>query len=179
MAFKEVVSLEAETTIAIGGVDKKTKKTNPTGAEGYYLGKRVVKGNKYGDSTIHFLQTAKGNLGVWGKTNLNNKLGSVEPGTMIRITYAGLKSTNNGDMHSYKVELDETNTIDVSGLSGKATEAFDSNEAESDYNDSDAPSYDDQDEEVVEASVRTATIAGKTPKERQAEVNALLKSRSK
>lgn len=177
MGFKELASLDAEVVITIGGRDKKTGKPNPTGAEGYYLGNRVVKGSKYGDSTIHFLQTAKGNVGVWGKTNLNNKLAAVEAGTMIRIGYAGLKATKNGDMHAYKVEVDTDNTIDVSALEATdlegSTKEFDSEER--DY--SSDESEDSAEYEAVETpTVRASnTIAGKTQAERKAEVQALLR----
>ena len=121
MGFKEVNSLDASVTITIGGFDKKNKKDNPTSAEGYYLGSRVIPGGKYGDSTLHVLQTANGNLGIWGKTDLNKKVGLVKTGTMIRISYTGLKELKGGnDMHTYRVELDEDNTIDVSGISAAA-----------------------------------------------------------
>lgn len=114
--FKEVSSLDADVTIAIGKVDKKTKKAYPKQAEGFYLGKRMVNGTR-GESQLHFLQTPEGNLGVWGTTDLNRKLGQVPLRTMVRITSTGSKATPKGDMFTYKVETDSTNTIEVDTLS--------------------------------------------------------------
>lgn len=124
MGFREVTSLDADTTVALGGFNKKTKKDNPTSAEGYYLGTREVTSTKgkNGKSKIHFLQTPKGNLGVWGKTDMDRKLASVTPGTMIRITHTGMQATPNGEMYKFRVEIDEDNTIDVSSLQTGATE---------------------------------------------------------
>src|SRR3954468_6708897 len=111
MGFREVQTLDAEVTIALGGRNKKTGKANPTSAEGYFLGSRQVdsKKSKNGKASIHFLQTAEGNLGVWGKTDLDRKLSAVTPGTMVRITQSGMVATPNGDMYKYKVEIDESN----------------------------------------------------------------------
>jgi hypothetical protein len=72
LSFKEVISLDADNVIALGKQNKKTGKPFPKQAKGYYLGSRKVKG-KIGESTIHFLQTPKGNLGLWGTTDLNRK----------------------------------------------------------------------------------------------------------
>jgi hypothetical protein len=112
MGFKEVASLDADVTIAIGKTNKETGKPYPKSAEGYYLGTREVK-SKRGDSQLHFLQTSKGNLGVWGTTDLNRKLSSVPAGTMVRITSTGTKPTPNGDMYTYRVEADGDNVIEV------------------------------------------------------------------
>lgn len=114
MAFKTVVSLDADTVIALGGKDKKTGKPNPKQVEGYYLGKREVSGGKYEKTaTIYYFQTPEGNLGVWGKTDLNRKMGSVAQGTMVRATHTGMTPTPNGEMHTYRVEFDPENTIEV------------------------------------------------------------------
>lgn len=120
MGFQEVSSLDADVTVALGKINKETGKPYPKQAEGYYLGKRTVE-SKRGDSQLHFLQTAKGNLGVWGTMDLNRKLSSVKPGTMVRITSNGTKPTPNGDMYVYKVEIDKDNTIEVSSDSSEET----------------------------------------------------------
>lgn len=176
MAFKTVLSLDAEVTFAIGGVDKKTKKKNPTQAEGYYLGKRVVEGGKYGPSTIFFLQTPKGNVGIWGKTNLNNQMAGVSPGCMIRITYAGQVPTPAGDMHKYKVEVDEDNTIDVSALSNST----DTEEAVEDTEEDDQVGQTPEDDEFTDEyeapeAVAVKSNVGKT--DRAAKVAALLSNK--
>ena len=69
MAFKQIQDLDADVTISMGGFNKKTKKKNPTTAEGYYLGSRKVASPKAksGFASLHFLQTEDGNLGVWEK----------------------------------------------------------------------------------------------------------------
>lgn len=115
MAFKELLELDANTTIAIGGVNRKTGKKNPTSAEGYYLGSREVPStkSKTGKCWIHYLSTDEGNLGVWGKTNMDKKIVQVPTGTMVRITFTGMKPSKNGDMYVYSVALDKENTIDM------------------------------------------------------------------
>lgn len=124
MGFKEVNSLDADVTVAIGGRNKKTNKENPTSAEGYYLGSKKVASakSKTGFAYIHILQTPKGNLGVWGKADMDRKVTTVMPGTMIRITHTGMQPTPNGDMYKFKIEQDDSNTIDVGGLAAVATD---------------------------------------------------------
>lgn len=153
MAFKEVTNLDADTTIALGGRNGKTGKANPTSVEGYYLGSKKVESRKAktGFAQLHIIQTAKGNVGVWGKTDLDRKLGSVTPGTMIRASHVGMQATPNGEMYKYKVEVDSDNTIEVtgtpvSGAEDSESEAFaagnDQDEEESEFSsEDDAPAY--------------------------------------
>lgn len=124
MGFKELTSLDADVVIALGGKNRETGKKNPTEAEGYYLGSRKVesKKSKSGFSYIHFLQTVAGNLGVWGKTDLDRKIAQVTPGTMVRITQTGMTPTPNGDMYKYKVEQDTESTIEVNLSEATPTE---------------------------------------------------------
>lgn len=170
MAFKTVQSLDADTVIALGGRDKKTKKENPTSIEGYYLGKREVKGGKFSDiTTIYFFQTAKGNIGVWGKTDLSRKMNSVEPGTMVRVNHAGMKPTPNGDMHTYQVEYDDSNTIDVSDLqTSQVTSNYEDTEETTDTEDD---TDDDSQEDYRDEQVAQATTTAVSRKEK---VQALL-----
>lgn len=178
MGFTEVRTLDAENTTALGGRNKKTGKANPTGAEGYYLGTREVESKKSrdGKAKIHFLQTSKGNLGIWGKTDLDRKLGNVTPGTMVRITQNGTVPTPNGDMYKFKVEVDASNTIDVSELteaSGSSGESTEENYEASEDNDADEDSNDTS-YEAEEASQSAALSA----LERKAKVEALLKGKN-
>ena len=115
MAFKEVSDLSADTTIALGGFNKKAKKDNPTQVEGYYLGNRSIpdRKKKNGMSYLHFFQTSSGNVGVWGKTDMDRKLLAVTPGTMTRVTFDRMVDTPNGEMYKYKVAVDSDNTIEV------------------------------------------------------------------
>lgn len=163
MAFKEVASLDAEVTVALGKKDKKTGKPYPKQAEGYYLGSRTVE-NKRGESVLHFLQTPNGNLGIWGTTDLNRKLGRATPGVMVRITSTGTKPTPNGDMYTYKVETDEANIIEVSAAADSYANDTDDS-ATTDDSDMDQPdgTNDDVDQEAALAQA-----------ERQAKVQAML-----
>lgn len=117
MGFKEITSLDAENTISLGGYNKKLRKENPTEVEGYYLGSRKVTStkNSQGFSSLHVFQTAEGNLGVWGKTDMDRKLGQVTVGTMTKVEFTGMKATKNNDMYTYKVQVDSDNTIEVKG----------------------------------------------------------------
>lgn len=166
MAFREVSSLDADVTVALGKKDK-TGKPYPKQAEGYYLGSRTVQ-NKRGPSTIHFLQTPKGNLGVWGTTDLNRKLGSAPVGSMVRVTSTGTKPTPNGEMYTYKVEVDEANAIEVAAPAD--TSYGDSEDTDGDDDDTDngggySNGQDDED---------TAQVAALAAAERKAKVQALL-----
>lgn len=164
MSFQEVSSLDAEVTVALGKKDKQGK-PYPKSAEGYYLGNRTVE-NKRGESKLHFLQTPKGNLGIWGTTDLNRKLLQAAVGTMVRITSTGTKPTPNGDMYTYKVEQDKTNTIEVADLSA-GTVAADSDETYVDEDSGDA--------ESSETDEDAAQVAALAAAERKAKVLAQLK----
>jgi len=153
MAFKEVSSLDAEVTVALGKKDK-AGKPYPKSAEGYFLGSRTVE-NKRGESKLHFLQTAKGNLGIWGTTDLNRKLGSAPVGAMVRITSTGTKPTPNGEMYTYKVEVDTDNSIEVSAAADVASDFEDSGaEQEDSYNESE----DDDQSAALAAAERAAKV---------------------
>lgn len=170
MGFKEVASLDADVTIALGKTNKETGRPYPKQAEGYYLGSRAVE-NKRGKSSLHFFQSGIAykelglgvgqNLGVWGTTDLDRKLGQVTPGTMVRVTSTGTKPTPNGEMYTYRVEADDTNTIDVTGLNTAAAPA--------DYDDDSGDS-----EEVAETDVAPIVVDRAA---RAAEVQAMLKNR--
>ena len=158
MSFKEVSSLDADVTIALGKKNKETGKPYPKQIEGYYLGSRTVE-NKRGESQLHFLQTANGNVGVWGTTDLNRKLSGVEAGTMIRVTSTGTKPTPNGDMYTYKVEVDSENTIEVSASDNTST-VDDGDEDYGASEDGDTDNDDDGDNEEV--IPRSAVVAKKS-----------------
>lgn len=169
MAFKEVSSLDADVTVALGGINRKTGKKNPTSAEGYYLGNRPVT-NKTGESKLHFLQTPKGKLGVWGKTDMDKKLASVVPGTMIRISFTGMQPTPKGDMYKFKVEVDDANTIEVNAATAGTNEAYDDG-AGDDEGAFDTDEVDEQDEDDSQTQALAAL-------ERKKKVEALLKGKT-
>lgn len=145
MAFETLPDLDCETTTALGGVNKETGKANPKQAEGYFLGTKLNKSTKSKDglSRLHILQTPKGNLGVWGKTDLDRKMLAVTPGTMIRITQTHSIETKNGDMYKFQVEVDAENTITVAVPANTPVVADDS-EPDFSNEDFDGGSFEDE-----------------------------------
>lgn len=185
MAFKEINDLTTDVTIALGGVDRKTNKKNPTVIQGYYLGFKTIPDNKKksGKSYIYVFQTPDGNVGVWGKTDLDRKMAAVEPGFLVRVTQSGMAPTKNGDMYKYKVEVDTENSIDVSNVAGAssvaaATGATDIDEGDGDDDTDDLPPPADEIPYTPPVAPKTAA---KAPSESsQASIQALLnKSRNK
>jgi hypothetical protein len=172
LGFKELSSLDADVTVALGKKDK-TGKPYPKQAEGFYLGSRTVE-NKRGESKLHFLQTAKGNLGVWGTTDLNRKLGQAPVGSMVRVTSTGTKPTPNGDMYTYKVEVDSENTIEVSGAeSNEISNGRDGGyDASDSYGSEDTDGGSDEEEGEDEDNGQASALAAA---ERKAKVEALLR----
>lgn len=174
MAFKQLADLDASVTTAIGGTDKTTGKKNPTSIEGYYIGTRAVPSRKAksGTCSLHILQTAQGNVGVWGKTNLDQKMPSVLPGQMIRVSFVGMVETPNNPMYKYKVEVDADNTIEVN-LADETT-------APTATEDSDTQDYSGSEEAEEDAPTtlpaprRPAAPAQPASAERQAAVRSVL-----
>ncbi len=113
--FVEVPDLDCSKTYAIGGVDKKSGKKNPVTATGYYIGTKQVpsKKSKTGLAALHIIQTLEGNHGIWGKTNLDQKMRAVKPGQLCKIDFVGMVETENNPMYKYKVAVDQTRTIEV------------------------------------------------------------------
>ena len=183
MGFKDVLDLDADVTVALGGRDKKTGKPNPTKVEGYYLGAKKVESKlaRSGYSFIHIFQTPKGNIGVWGKTDLDRKMGNVTPGVMVRVTHTGTTPTPRGEMHKYRVEFDADNSIEVNIASGNDTPAEEIAEEEvTSFADDGVEETDAGDEEQAldEAPPVRATplkqVAATPDAVRQAKVKALL-----
>lgn len=174
MGYKQVNDLSADLTISLGGRNKKTGKNNPTQVEGYYLGSRSVADNKKksGISYIYFFKTKTGNIGVWGKTDIDRKMGSVTPGVMTRVTHTGMVDTPNGEMYKYSVEFDEDNTIEVVGSESVEEEAVSSVEEREDELGSEELEALGDEEELSLAAVTAAA-------ERANKVKALLGNRKK
>lgn len=193
MAFKKIQDLDTDVTIALGGVDKKSGKKNPTVIQGYFLGSKTVadRKKKSGISYIYVLQTPKGNVGVWGKTDLDRKMTVVEPGVLVRLTQEGMRTTPNGDMYLYVVEVDEANRIDTSNIAGTQSAApavpyaeeeqdtgggeYGADDNQDDDTDNDAPS----DEVPYTPPVSPKTAAKAPTSESQSRVRDLLKNRTK
>lgn len=130
MGFKEVNAVDSSVSISLGGINRTTGKPNPTQIEGYYLGVKAIPSlmAKSGSTNLYILQTPKGNVGVWGKTDLDRKMLGVdaEAGYMIRISYTGTKPIpGKNSMHTFKVEVDESNTLNAEEFNA-ATAADDS-----------------------------------------------------
>ena len=173
MAYKEITSLDADVTVAIGGTNRKTGKKNPTQVEGFYLGSRTVesKKSKNGTAQIHFFQTSKGNVGVWGKTDMDRKLATATPGAMTLVKFEKMQNTPNGEMYKYSVAQDEDNSIEVATMSNE-TGSDDSDES-SDYEaagSEDDVLADDSGEDEEDARQAQALAAA----ERKAKVQSLL-----
>lgn len=187
MSFKEVQDLDCDVTVQLGGINKKTKKANPTSIEGYYLGAKTVKNpkSKTGLSKLHIFQTDKGNVGAWGKTDSDNKLATVEPGTMTRVTFDRMLPTPNGDMYKYRVESDDEDRIDPPVQQAAASNEGDANaEQESAYADEGEEAGVDEEEqqpdEVPPARAKAPARAAAAPSpDRRARVQSLLNGRNK
>lgn len=177
MAFKEVNDLSTDTTISLGGTNRKTGKTNPKSIEGYYLGKREVQDNKKksGISYIYIFQTPKGNVGVWGKTDLDRKMSGVTPGTMVRASHVGMTQTPNGEMYKYRVEFDEENTIEVSAENSSGN--LEGGNTGDGFSQGSAEGFDEGVEQEYTAVQETGALAAAA--ERKAKVEALLRGGSK
>lgn len=184
MAYKEIQSLETDNTVSLGGFNKKAKKDNPKQAEGYYLGSKTVasKMSSTGEAQLHVLQTSNGNLGVWGKTDLDRKMRQVPVGAMIRITQSGTRPSNKGnEMYLFKVEVDTDNTIEVNFSDESSVVTNDDSEG---YEDAEE-NYDEEDDVELASppparTTKPAQAAAAPDAARQAKVRELLaKGRSK
>lgn len=170
MAFKEVTSLDCDVVVALGGFDKNDK-PNPKTIEGYYLGKREVKGDQ-GTSTIHVFQTPKGNVGLWGAADSNSKLSGVVLGTMVQVEFKEKKKLTGGKTKKiYTVRHDPDNTIEVAA---QAEDAQDFGSTSEDIENADAGGgYEEETVEEVEETP-APQVQAKSAAERKAAVQALL-----
>lgn len=175
MAFKELQSLDFDIVISLGGQDKKTGKPNRQQIEGYYLGSKSVedKKKKSGKSYIYGFSTPTGSVGVWGKTDLDKKMSNAIVGAMTRVTATGTRPTPNGEMYTYKVEVDADNTIAVELVSATDDEAFEAL-GEEDAEESDGNAYSNGFDPDAEDAAQTRAL---TAAELKAKVDARLKGR--
>lgn len=178
MAFKEIQSLDAETTISLGGFNKKTRQDNPTQITGYYLGSKTVPSqkSKTGKAYIHIFQTAEGNVGVWGKTDLDRKMSALAEklGVMVRVTQNGTKPTKGGnDMYIFRVEVDADNRIEVEtqSYSLEAEETSDEEDYMEEFHEEVNAEFDAPTTRRPTAPVQAAAVPDAA---RQAKVKALL-----
>lgn len=130
MAYETIADFDCNKTIALGGIrdDKKTGKRykNPTKIEGYFVGSKTGIENKLNPdkpTSLHIFQTAEGNVGVWGKTDLDQKMKRAKPGLMTLVEFTGLVPTNKKPMYKYSVKQDPQNVNSELAAAGLAVEA--------------------------------------------------------
>lgn len=183
MAFKKILDLDCSTSVSLGGRDAKTNQPNPTQIEGYYLGARKVPStmNAKGFTNMHVFQTSEGNVGVWGKTNLDAQLASVLSGLMTRVSFIGMVPTKKRPMFKYSVETDESNKIDTPDTAAQAAALEGSVEEYEDYSEESDISAEEVSEIEEPAPARAAApkVPLSTPSAAaRAQVAGLLKGRS-
>ena len=179
MAFKEIQSLQAETTVQLGNGPNQAESI-----EGYYLGYKEVDNdlNPTEPAKLHIFSIEGKNVGVWGKSIMNNKLASVpapsnpnktsDVAYLTTVTFLGLKPSYKKGRHpakNFSVGYDDQNFISVSTLeSGISTGEDNSIDAE-DFVD-DAPVA-----TPPPTPTRTAIKAGSLTKEHANSVTNMLK----
>lgn len=170
MAYKKKPSLDVETVLKLGGVDKNGK-AYPKQIEGFYVGARTVE-NEQGISTIHVFQTAKGNVGIWGSKTLNTTLSGNDVGYMVRVTYLGKKKLTKGrTQHMYDIEIDEDQRSDEVGIEAAGSEE-DTYEASEETEDEAGAETSNSDYEDTSSALSASSAA-----ERKAKVQALVNKR--
>jgi len=191
MAYTEVQSLDCDTAVSLGGINKKTGKKNPTSVEGYYLGSREFDSpkSKTGKAWMHVFQTKNGTVGVYGKTDLDRKISQATRGAMTRVTQNGMQQTKNGEMYKFKVEIDLDNAIEVAENFGGAAASNEDTTEDSDTSYSASSEVDEQEEEDIDEPLdEVEPVRAAPPKQaapapdaaRRAKVQALLsKGRNK
>lgn len=161
MGFQEIADLDCTTTVSLGGVNKQTNKKNPTTFEGYFIGTKQTPStkSKTGFAALHIFQTRTGNVGVWGKTNLDQKLASATVGAMTKISFVGMVPTKNNPMFKYSVAQDKDNCIEVALPSESSAEnAEESVEAEESY---EAETALEAEEEALDVAPQTRALPPK------------------
>lgn len=172
MGYQKVASLDCDKVYALGGIDSKTNKNNPTSIEGYYLGKRTSE-TEMGTSTIHVFLTPRGPEGIWGSADTNSKLSAVRRGTMVLVEYKSKKKIGGGKTKKiYEVSHDPDNMMDISTVVAGVA-----NPAETDDQSEEQDYESDEDDEQEEATAALAT--SQAAKERQDKVKALLSRKGK
>jgi hypothetical protein len=169
MAFIKKFDGNTDSTINLGD------KNNPVrqSIEGYYLGTKNIPDSGYGVGKLHIFQTSSGVVGVWGKTNSNRLMTLDLTGKMTRLTFTGMgeKKKGKNPAYNYELEVDSSETIDVTGVN---------------LNTSSEPDEDDSEEpEVNESSVpkkhplqRTVGKPASVPStESQNKIQAMLNAR--
>lgn len=138
MAYEKKIDAQASTTIKLGGDG------NPTSIEGYYLTSKDTPDSGYGPGKLHIFMTKEGNVGVWGKTNINRLLTDDLKGKMCLLTFTGMgpKRKGRNPAYEYELQFDRSNTVDVTHL---AAAVVDDGESDEEYVANTPTSYEDVD----------------------------------
>jgi hypothetical protein len=184
MAYERVLDLECDTTVSLGGRNKKTGKANPTEVEGYYLGSKEVanKMSKNGKSSLYIFETSNGKIGVWGKTHLDKLMSRAPIGAMTKVVQSGTTRLPTGDMYKFTLDIDRTNTIELGSQtseSGSTVSLEDGMAHTEETMEDDSEENEYQDEMVVEQPTAPARPSVAASPEQQARARALLSSRTK
>lgn len=183
MAYQKQLDLNTDKTIQLGG------EGNPTQIEGYYLGYKTINSD-YGPGKLHVFNTKEGNVGVWGKTNLDRILTDQHTGQMCLVKFTGMSvPAKKGRRPAYKYELffDKDNTVDVGGIVATAdseetqVEEQDNYQALGSEDDSDDSGLFDEDEQqdvVVPSKPAVSKSTASVPSaDKRAQLQALIKNR--
>lgn len=118
MAYEEIGEIQ---TVVLGGVDKKSRKTNPTELEGHFVAveQRPNKFNPQKPQNYYIFQTPVGLRGVFGKAGIDRVMKGALLGAMIKLVSTGeLLDTGKGNpMKVFKAYQDKNNRIDASEVS--------------------------------------------------------------
>jgi hypothetical protein len=175
MAFKPVLDLHADRSVSIGGTNKTTGAANPRSIEGYYIGSRDIpdKFSKTALGKLYILRTPEGNIGVYGKPDMNKQMVNAKLGNMVRISFVRSVPSPRGQWYKYLVEEDKENTVEVSlpiGLGNvDDVEEFDGDEE----NEESTDSSDDNEFSTAASIAEAKRVAAK------AKVAALLSGKTK
>lgn len=148
MAFKEVLDLNADTTRKLDNVGDKES--------GYYLGFRTNE-TPFGVSRLHIFKNDKGNVGIWGSAQLDEKLSRIEPGTMTQVKFEGKETLKGGrTLKKFKVLSDAENTIDVAAVVAESEDSIAAEASSEQYSE-----VEDTGEEISDEAPRTTLTKGK------------------
>lgn len=144
MARKKVVDLNVEKTLSFG--DKADQVKRGREVSGYLLGHKKIT-TDYGPATVHILQGADGNFGIYGSKQLTDNLTQIELGTMVFVKYVEkIKLKGGKTLKKFDVEFDDEDRIEVNGITDSASDPSDDSEDEEEME----ASSDDEGEEEIE-----------------------------
>jgi hypothetical protein len=130
--------------------------------QGYYVGSFEHNGD-YGQTQKHLFKNDKGLWTVFGQKHLIDMLNGIEPGILVRVTFAGNRPSKKkgfNPMKLFEIEYDEEDRLDASSVADAASGNEDG--AESEY--ADASDEQETEEEEIQEPVRAAPVSRPAPK---------------